>query len=103
MKDQPTNKEIEKVAEEVIPCDACAWMKRSLGPVLFAKLDVIEKKAVHAVQTVNFKILLGTPYIEEHGVYRDKPYVSNYIKEIHLICVKYELYSYVGKSNPKLN
>ena len=103
MNTQPTNQEIEKVADKVIKCNACEWLKRHLNASFFAKLDIVEKKAVHAVQQNGFKILPGTPYIEEHGVYRDKPYVSNYIKEIHQICLKYGLYSYAGNSNPKLN
>ena len=103
MKTQPTNKEIEKVADKVIKCNACEWLQKSLGPVLFAKMDVIERKAVHAVQMAGFNILPGAPYIQETGTYHNKPYTSNYIKEIHEICLKYDLYSYTGKTNAKLN
>ena len=99
---QPTNKEIEKVATEVIVCDACAWMKRYPEAKLLAKLDLVERKAVSNAKRNGFKILPGTPYIEEHGIFKGKPYVSKYIKEIHQINLKYGLYSYVGKT-AKLN
>lgn len=108
MKDQPTNKEIEKVADKVIPCDACAWLKLKIGETRKLNNKIVvrvltinkytpepeELKHINAAQKANFKILPGTPYIEEHGVFKGKPYVSRYIKEIHQICLKYGLYSY---------
>lgn len=98
---QPVNQEIEKVAETLIQCDACKWLRISNTPELFVRLDVTEKKAVQLAVDNGYNILPGTPYIEEHGVYKDKPYISNYVKAIHEICLKYELYSYVG-NKPKL-
>ena len=99
----PTTIETPKIANSVIDCDACKWLQRFLNASFFAKLDLVERKQVHAVQMANFKILPGAPYIEETGTAYGKPYKSRYIKEIHLLCEKYELYSYVGDNKPKLN
>ena len=94
---QPITQETERVAESVLICNACEWLKRKLNAKLKSDLDPIELQHVELARKSGFKILPGVPYIEESGVYNNKPYKSNYLKPIHEICLKYGLYSYAKK------
>jgi adenine specific DNA methylase Mod len=96
---QPTTQEFEKVAEDVIKCNASEWLTFALNRTLRRKMTLLEQAAIKRAEERNFMILPGMPYIEEKGVYMDKPYTSAYIKEIHEICLKYELYSYTGNKS----
>ena len=99
---QPTNKETPRIASAPIACNACMWLKLHLEPIYIAKLTESEKKTVNKAQNNDFKIYPGESYIEEEGEYLGKPYISQYIKAIHEICLKYELYTYAGDQSKKI-
>lgn len=99
---QPTNTETPKIAHKSFPCDACKWLKLRLNTELFNKMNPDEKKAVSDAKQSRFRIKRGKAYIEENGVYKNNPYTSRYIKEIHLINLKYGLYPYADNTNLKI-
>jgi len=99
---QPINKEITRTATETINCNASDWVKMFLNQSTFNRMTDKEKTSIKAMQMRKGSIIKGMRYTEEHGVHRDKAYISNYVQEIHEICLKYKIYSYTQKNKQKV-
>lgn len=89
------NIETEKVATEVIRCDASYWIKTTVNRSLRKTMSIQERKMIESARERNWQIYPGMTYIEEQGEAYGKSYISNYIKELHELCLKYELYTYM--------
>ncbi len=107
--------EKKRTATKAINCDACGWLKVAMTNEIYSKLTDDEQISVRKAYKNKYKIIKGQQYYEHKTKYAGKKHTAKFLLKIHLICVKYKLYSYLNegpkadslgkiiKMNPSIN